>query len=130
MLGNVRTLDDAQFGTALVNAGMDADRARRISDRVAVSGGDDRPRIGHKLARLAPSHVDGSRDLLAIGSDVTLTDEESICVAFTVAKLIGRDTNVAVAEHLSVTPQAAAQRIRRLRERRVLPPAESRGARR
>lgn len=68
---------------------------------------------------------------LAIGLDsVQPTDDERVSLVYTLAKLVGQDTNRAVAEHLAITPAAAAQRIRRLRRLNHLPPASGQGARR
>lgn len=70
-----------------------------------------------------------SDDLVAVGSDVELDDDELTCATWTAAKLLGRDTNKVVAELLNITTGAVAQRIRRYRQAGLLPRAETRGKR-
>jgi hypothetical protein len=82
--------------------------------------------LGATLARLDPV----SRDVVAYEPNVKLTDEETVCVTWTVSKLLGRDTNKVLAELLGITSAAAAQRVRRLRSAGLLPRAESQGERR
>lgn len=60
----------------------------------------------------------------------TMSDLQLTTLWWLQAKLAGVDTNKSVAEHMGITPAAAAQRIARMRKTAQLPPAERRGQRR
>lgn len=113
---------DSDDGRALT---AEVIRALKISDTFAMAATNLLPTS--RLARLTPKgrgirEVDVSR--------LALDDDDRACLAYTEAKLTGRDTNRAVAAEVDVTPAAAAQRVRRLRLRGLLPPATGQGARR
>jgi len=92
---------------------LEPDLVQLTGDRIMRRGGRDRELI------------------LAMGLDnVRPTEQERICLVYTLAKLFGLDTNRALAEQFDMSPGAAAQRVRRLRHLGLLPPSEGQGRRR
>jgi len=104
----IRALPLAElFASAIDRPNLDLDQPRRsFTEEYA----------GHTVRLNGPA----GDHILTFTPD--LTESDQTCLTFTLARLVGRDTNRAVADLLGISPAAAAQRVRRLRQHDLLPP--------